>query len=136
MIRGRVLERRRAEQSERIGQARGYVEALAREIPVRAAVVFGSVARGDFNLWSDTDLLLVSEAFAGAPRARDEQLGRWPAGVQPIAWTPDEWHVQLARRNPIAREAAERGVWLRGGVADLESLELGGAGSDRRTRAT
>jgi hypothetical protein len=100
------------------------------------AVVFGSVTRGDFNLWSDTDLLLVSEAFAAATRARDEQLGRWPAGVQPIAWTPDEWHVQLARGNPIAREAAERGVWLRGGVADLETLELGGAGSDRQTRAT
>jgi len=136
MIRGRVLERRRAEQSEWIERARSYVDVLARDIPIRAAAVVGSVARGDFNLWSDTDLLVVSDAFDVSPRARDEQLGRWPAGVQPIAWTPEEWHAQIERGNPIAREAAERGVWLRGGVADLETAELAGAGSDRQTRAT
>jgi hypothetical protein len=33
--------------------------------------------------------------------------------------TPAEWHDQLARRNPMAREALERGVWLVGSPHEL-----------------
>ncbi|MCS6785162.1 MAG: nucleotidyltransferase domain-containing protein [Candidatus Caldarchaeum sp.] len=41
--------------------------------PVSAAVV-GSYARGDFNQWSDLDVLVVSPNFVGNPLERFEQF--------------------------------------------------------------
>lgn len=35
-----------------------------------AVLPFGSVARGDFNLWSDVDVLVVSDALPAHPLAR------------------------------------------------------------------
>lgn len=57
----RVLEGRRAASNGLVAKARRYVEDLARRIPLRTAVVIGSPARGDFNRWSDVDLLVVSD---------------------------------------------------------------------------
>jgi predicted nucleotidyltransferase len=108
----RVLKRREHERERLLGVARDYVAGLPPDI--RAAVVFGSVARGDFNLWSDVDLLLVADAFPHRWQDRLDLLPPRPAAVQPIAWTVAEWAQQLARNNPIAREALEWGVWLRG----------------------
>jgi uncharacterized protein len=76
-------------------------------------VVIGSVARADFNRWSDIDVLVIADRFA------ERVLDRLTALVQPIPWTPAEWHDQLARRNPMPREALERGVWLVGSPDEL-----------------
>jgi uncharacterized protein len=113
-----IIERRRAERQALIEIANDYVAQIERRHPVAAAVVFGSVARGDFNLWSDVDLLVVSDAIRGSLFERLDALGDRPPRVQPIAWTVAEWRDQLARGNPIAREAVGAGVWLRGS-ADL-----------------
>jgi hypothetical protein len=43
-----------------------------------------------------------------------------PAGVEPVLWTPDEWRSRLLRRDLIAVEAVERGVWLLGSPAEIE----------------
>lgn len=109
-----VLERRRTQREALIRRAESFVIEIERKHRLRAAVVFGSVARGDFNLWSDVDLLLILEEIEGTPIRRAEALGPRPPLVQPIVWTVDEWHRQTARRNPIATEAAHGGVWLRG----------------------
>ena len=55
-----VLAERRRERDELIGLARSYVERLAGELDVVAAAVAGSVARGDFNVWSDVDVVVVA----------------------------------------------------------------------------
>jgi uncharacterized protein len=114
-----VLQRRRAQRQALLGLARNYVAEIERRLPVHAAVVFGSVARGDFNLWSDVDLLVVAHGMQGNPLERMDALGPRPPRVQPVAWSPEEWRAQSARKNPIAREARERGVWLRGSPAEL-----------------
>ena len=93
--------------------ARGYVERLAERITVEAAYVVGSVARGDFNVWSDVDVLVVA---AGLPeRAPDRMallLADAPAGVQPVGFTPTELERARWRGNPLVLEADERGVLL------------------------
>lgn len=114
-----VLARRRAEREALVATARSYTAALRDRLPIRAAVVFGSVARGDFNQWSDIDVLVIAEDLPANVLTRLDKLGPRPAGVQPIPWTPDEWRIQHARRNPIALEAISKGVWLQGSAEEL-----------------
>jgi uncharacterized protein len=92
-----VVRRRRGEQMALVDVAGTWVRHLGRRLPLERAVVFGSVARGDFNRWSDVDLLLVSPAFRGSPLRRLEQLGDRPARVQPVCWTPAEWRAERDR---------------------------------------
>jgi predicted nucleotidyltransferase len=117
-----VIARRRAERGQLIEQARRFAEALEPSLAVKAVVIFGSVARGDFNLWSDVDVLVVAAAVPDRFVARLDALGRPPERVEPIVWTPAEWATQLGRRNPIATEAVERGVWLIGSPVVLRDM--------------
>jgi hypothetical protein len=112
-----ILERRRAEQDARIGTAREWAVRLATRLEVTAAVVFGSSARGDFNRWSDIDVLIVSPALPAGARERLELLGRdAPPGVQPVGWTPEELAARRLRRDPIARECDSCGVVVQGAL--------------------
>ncbi len=109
-----VLARRQAEREALLGRARRFAEDLDSSLGVRAVVVFGSVARGDFNRWSDIDVLVVADRLPERALERLDLLPPWPGRVQPVAWTPAEFAHNVARGNPIAVEAAECGVWLRG----------------------
>lgn len=124
-----VLARRRREREELLGLARRFVAALPDRLGVRAAVVVGSVARGDFNVWSDVDVLVVADHLpAGGPN-RLAALGPRPGRVEPVGWTPEEWRRERARRNPIAEEALSVGIWLRGSAEALEGAD-GAAGTE------
>jgi hypothetical protein len=101
-----ALAERRRTREEWIEKARVFAEELARGGDLVAAVVYGSVARGDFNVWSDIDLLLVMPSVP--------TLDRVPAGVQVVAWTPDEFVKAFQAGNPIAREAVAVGVAVHG----------------------
>lgn len=97
-----------------------YAEAVRVRIPVRAVVVFGSVARGDWRSGSDIDLLVVADVD---PRTRmlDRLEAAGPAhdGVQPLVWTVAEWSRRWARGDRFARACVEEGVWLVGSHHDL-----------------
>lgn len=82
---------------------------------LRAAVVFGSVARGDYHEDSDIDLLVVAAALPARYPDRLRALG-WPVPgrIEPVAWTPDEFAARRRAGDLIAVEAEERGVWLVG----------------------
>ena len=117
-----VIARRRAERDHLIERARRFSEAWDPGLAVKGAVIFGSVARGDFNLWSDVDLLVVAAAVPNRFVERLAALGPPPPCVEPIVWTPGEWANQLRRGNPIATEAVERGVWLIGSPVELGDM--------------
>jgi predicted nucleotidyltransferase len=111
-----ALAQRRRERDRLIELARSYVERLARRRPLVAAVVVGSVARGDFNVWSDVDVVVVAEGLPERAPERGDALGEdAPGGVQPVGFTPDEFVQALGRGNPLAREAVTRGIVLLGG---------------------
>ena len=115
-----VLDRRRQEQRALVERAQVFADGLDPQLGVEAVVVFGSVARGDFNLWSDVDVLVIAEHVADGWLERIVSVGEPPALVQPMVWTPAEWTEQLARNNAAALEAADRGMWLVGSAEQLE----------------
>jgi uncharacterized protein len=121
-----VLRHRRRQRDVLLERAHGFVSAIEARYSIRAAVVFGSVARGDFNLWSDIDLLLVTDEIGGNALERLDALGQRPPLVQPIVWTTAEWRSQLQRGNPIAREVLDLGVWIRGSSDETRGWETGG----------
>jgi hypothetical protein len=110
-----ILAERRREQARLLALAREYVDRLTARLPVDAAVVVGSVARGDFNVWSDIDVVVVAE---GLPERALDRIGFLledaPAGIQPVGFSRAEFLSALAKRNPLAVEALERGVVLLG----------------------
>lgn len=40
---------------------REYVEGLRKALKIHSAVVFGSLARGDFKPWSDVDMVIIAD---------------------------------------------------------------------------
>ena len=114
----RAIEERRAERERFIQSARGYMVRLAERLEVRASAVVGSVARGDFNVWSDVDVLVVAGQLpARAPDRAGLLLEAAPPGIQPIGFTPEEFERAWRKGNVLVREAVESGVVLSG--ADL-----------------
>ena len=112
-----VVERRLAEQAALVQTARQWAERLAKRLDLVAAVVFGSVARGDFNKWSDLDVLVVAQRLPPSGRARLEILMQdAPPGLQPVGWTPEELAARRQRGDPIARECDAVGVTVFGSL--------------------
>jgi len=116
-----VLDRRRQEQRALVERAQVFADSLDPRLGVVAVVVFGSVARGDFNLWSDVDVLVIADHLEEGWLERIVSVGEPPALVQPMVWTPSEWATQLARNNAAALEAVDRGMWLVGSADDLDA---------------
>lgn len=46
-----------------ISALRQYSETLERIFGKTTLILFGSFARGDFNLWSDVDIIIISDVF-------------------------------------------------------------------------
>ncbi len=115
-----VVARRRAEQAARIERARVWAAELPSDLNVVAVVVVGSVARGDFNRWSDLDVLVIAEALPATGRERLELLHRdAPPGLQPVSWTSADLAGRRRRGDPMAVEATTVGVVVRGSLPPL-----------------
>jgi len=110
-----ALAARRGERDRLIGLARAYVERLSARMPVLAAAVVGSVARGDFNVWSDVDVVVVCDDLPERVPDRGAVLSAdAPAGVQAVGFTGEEFAAALAKGNPLAGSVLEEGVILAG----------------------
>jgi predicted nucleotidyltransferase len=111
----RAIARRRREREALLADAGEYVERLSARLPVDAAAVIGSVARGDFNRWSDVDVVILSEALPERLPERLELLFRDRSPrLEPWAFTARELRALSARGDPRARELATDGVVLCG----------------------
>jgi len=109
-----VVRLRRAERQALLDLARAYVDGLGPELDVRAAVVVGSVARGDFHSASDVDVVIVAEGLPPGEAERWQRVASRRGIVQPIAWTVEQWAQQRRRSNPLVVDALDHGVWLYG----------------------
>ncbi|MDQ3992010.1 MAG: nucleotidyltransferase domain-containing protein [Actinomycetota bacterium] len=110
-----ALADRRRHRHSLIELARTYVEGVSARLPVLAAAVAGSVARGDFNVWSDIDVVVVAPSLPDRVPDRAGVLGiDAPPGVQAVGFTPDEFAAAVAKRNRLATEAVDAGIVLRG----------------------
>jgi len=108
----RALEERRRLREGVLAQARQFAEAVRRRLGRATVVLYGSYARGDFNLWSDVDVIVVSDAFSGVPPLRryDLVMEAAPPGFEVKLWTPEEARGAMAK--PWWREALKRKVVL------------------------
>ena len=110
-----VLAERREERDRLLAEARAYVERLAAELPIVGAAVVGSIARGDFNVWSDVDIVVVGEGLpARAPERAACLVAFAPPRVQPVGFTPEEFRAARRKGNRLAVEATQDGVILAG----------------------
>jgi predicted nucleotidyltransferase len=110
-----VIERRRTERDDLLALARTYAERLSARLSLEAAVVAGSVARRDFNVWSDVDVVVIVDSLPEHPLDRATLLLEdAPPRVQPIGFTPAEFEREVARGNRLALEAVDTGVTVAG----------------------
>lgn len=106
-----VVQRRQDEQDTLVRRAGDWVKQLRGRLPGLVSVtVFGSVARGDFNLWSDIDVLVVANGLPDGYLERADLVSPVPPGIQPVIWTPAGLEVARSRKNPIAIEAEAAGI--------------------------
>lgn len=85
--------------SQLVGLVEEFAVKASQHLNGVVVVLYGSVARGDFNLWSDIDLLVISPAFRGV-KYRDRYTliqDILPAGVEPVLYTPEELSSALSK---------------------------------------
>ncbi len=88
------------------------VKEWATKLNFKATVILiGSYSRGDFNFWSDIDVILIAETDK-PPHKRLYEID-YPAGFEIIFLTPKEFKKLLTRKEPIAIEAITKGIIVR-----------------------
>jgi predicted nucleotidyltransferase len=105
--------------SKTMGLADPLRQALAPLAPrIRAAFIYGSVARRQDRASSDIDLMLVSDELSypdvfGALESASRRLGR---EVKPTIYSRQEWAERSARGDGfVKRVLAQPRIWLSGG---------------------
>ena len=121
-----VRERRLKELSEALEHARRVAECIREKIPSSAVVLVGSYARGDFNKWSDIDLLVVSGSqLPENPLKRLELIHdclAQGAPVEPVVVTLEELRGRLLKKDPLALEASTHGIIIHDAIGVREAL--------------
>jgi len=89
---------------------------------IRAAFVYGSIAKGEDTAASDIDLMVISEGLTyadlfGALEETSAQLGR---KVAPTIYSPKELAKRVRQDNSfVTRVLGQPKLWLIGGESDL-----------------
>ncbi|MEM1769132.1 MAG: nucleotidyltransferase domain-containing protein [Saccharolobus sp.] len=104
-----VIKRREEKRREVIENARKWASSLNFRT---SAILIGSYARGDFNLWSDVDIVIISDTFKENPLERLKKIDP-PPGFQIIPLNLEELEKLHNKKDILAREILEHGVILR-----------------------
>lgn len=103
---------------ERLERARQYLAALG--LRRYRAIVFGSVARGDFTAESDTDLLVVSDELPVDVMERMDVLSKARTvapELEPVGWRVADWRRREANGDPFVVILLKEGVVIAEGGA-------------------
>lgn len=106
----------RSETSALVDVAREFAAALPRR-GVDAAILFGSVARGESAARSDVDVLVVVDErrrVAAVRKAAASMLDRFDANVSPMVLTRGDVAQRLGAFDPLLQTIAAEGRLLRG----------------------
>jgi hypothetical protein len=106
---------------------RGALAPLAPRI--RAAFVYGSIARGDARAESDVDVMVVGQVrFEQVVERLQPAEGRLGRSVNPTVYPPVEFREKVAAGTPfLATVLQEPKIFLMGGEGELRDLAEGGA---------
>lgn len=103
-----IIEKRRKQREEMIERVTEFARQLNNKCTV---LLIGSYARGDFNLWSDVDLLIIGN-FTGNPLQRLKNIDL-PAGFEAILLTPEEFNIRKGKNEGFIKEALQHGIVVR-----------------------
>lgn len=111
-----MIERLRnpLDREERLERVRRYLRTLG--LTHYRALVFGSVARGDFTAESDTDLLVVSDELLQAPKGRMDLLfatHHLAPEVEPIGWRETDWRRREVEGDSFVELLKREGLEIR-----------------------
>lgn len=111
-----IIEKRIKERNSVINQSGEYAKTLDFKCTV---ILIGSYARGDFNLWSDIDILIIGH-FDSNPLKRLKNID-FPAGYETVLLTPDEIKKMAGKNNKFIKDAFSQGIVLRDdfGIANI-----------------
>ena len=109
----KALAARKKQRQAGIHLAKQYTRRLKSILGSLCAVLCGSFARGDFNLGSDVDVLIISDSLPPHPLARMKFLYRYVEGeIEPKGYRREEFSRMLSSNNPIAVDAFKNGIVL------------------------
>ena len=85
---------------------KGFIAELRSKIPIKEIILYGSYAQGNPQEYSDIDLAVISDWFAGKPRIENMQyLSKMAAGfnslIEALPFTEEEYE-NLDRRSFLA----------------------------------
>lgn len=106
-----VRERRRQRQKA-VGLVREYAKRLQKTIGPVTVIVYGSFARGDFNLGSDIDVMIIADSLPARPLARLDLLYSCldHGEIEPKGYTKSEFRKMLEHNHPWVMDALAQGV--------------------------
>ncbi|MGQ4891574.1 MAG: nucleotidyltransferase domain-containing protein [Candidatus Njordarchaeia archaeon] len=108
-----IIRKREGERLRAIELAKKFLECAKKHFNIKEAYVVGSYARGDFNEWSDIDLVLVAENVPKSPIERLSKIKECLKAfskIEPIIISPEVLTELRSKRNPIAVEIEKHGI--------------------------
>ncbi len=112
----KIIEERMRKADQALRKARDFIECVKRIFNnIDLAILFGSYARGDFNEWSDIDILVV--VGDELPRNPVERIDivipcivAVEASIEPLIISREEYENLKRKRNPAIIDAINNGV--------------------------
>jgi len=87
-----------------------YSKIVSSKLGKFTGVLYGSIARGDNNLWSDIDFLVISDKLPQNPLKRLEFLySLTETSIEVKGYTKNEFLKMIEKRNPIALDSLVEG---------------------------
>ncbi len=123
MAQTEVIQRRIQEKNRRIKQAKSYAEETAKKLGPITAVIIGSTSRGDFNAWSDIDVVIISPKLPENPLRRLDTVSstRHP-DIEPIPIRPQDAERLARKKAPVITEIIQ-GIILKDDLSLIPKLK-------------
>lgn len=96
--------------NEVIDVLKDYSKAVSSKLGKFTGILYGSMARGDYNIWSDIDFLVISDKLPENPLKRLEFLySLMDMPIEVKGYTRKEFLQMMEKRNPLALDALVEG---------------------------
>jgi len=118
-----ILGERKKRRDEAMARALEFALCLRQTFGKASVMLYGSYARGDFNLWSDVDVLVVSEGFQKRRVLERGDLFEAPPDFEVKSYTPEEF-AKIAR-DPSWLQALKEGVIILDDYGLFDQLDAG-----------
>jgi len=112
----RIIKERKRERDKVIEIVKNFSKELKDAFNKVTVFLVGSYARGDFNVWSDIDVLIVIEDCNVGVKERYSKVipillrSREYASIEPTILCLEEFRRGVVKKNPIVIEALSNGV--------------------------